>query len=295
MAITQEERQNRQKHIGSSDVPAILGLDPWRDPIDIWASKVFPLDKEKPTAWQETGNYLEPALVDWCEARIEEPITRDVGITAPNGIIRVNLDGLTATNKNIEAKTCGIDSTFAPELSHFGEDGTDQVPKRVIIQTQVQMYAAESEFTFVPALLGGRGWNLYHVERNEGIVDKILETVVEWWLAYVETKKMPPGMPKLEVLEKLDRIEGKVVDVDSDLMQSWRDAAGLKSKWTKEEKETKTALLATLGDAELGRCPLGEVTYKFQEGGGFEVPRWRKRVPHFRKAKPAKQQKQKGK
>ncbi len=39
MPITNRQRKLRQDHIGSSDMAAILGVDPWRTAYDVWLEK----------------------------------------------------------------------------------------------------------------------------------------------------------------------------------------------------------------------------------------------------------------
>ena len=51
--------------VGSSDVPVILGLSPYRQPVEVWAGMtgLVPRYSDADTAAQRRGRILEPALV----------------------------------------------------------------------------------------------------------------------------------------------------------------------------------------------------------------------------------------
>lgn len=59
----------RQKSIGGSDIPAIMGLTPWRDGVDVWREKTEVLTPEGVAARAENGDmkrglFMEPVALE---------------------------------------------------------------------------------------------------------------------------------------------------------------------------------------------------------------------------------------
>ena len=74
MPITEEQRAQRQKHLGSSDMAAVMGLDSWSNAHDVWLDKTGKLDPEKDKAIFRRGNYLETALLAYAQDELGEMI-----------------------------------------------------------------------------------------------------------------------------------------------------------------------------------------------------------------------------
>ncbi|MCP5109945.1 MAG: hypothetical protein GY953_03825, partial [bacterium] len=70
MPITEKQRQARRTALGSSDIPAILGVSPWAAPKDIWLEKVKDAAPREANEWMEQGNLLEDAVLDWAATKL---------------------------------------------------------------------------------------------------------------------------------------------------------------------------------------------------------------------------------
>jgi len=59
---------DRTKTVGGSDVAAILGLSPWRTPLDVWREKALGVRDERDTPAMQAGLRMERAILDaWAE------------------------------------------------------------------------------------------------------------------------------------------------------------------------------------------------------------------------------------
>ena len=67
MPITEAQRQQRQKHLGSSDMAAVMGLDSWGNAYDVYLEKTGKLNPEKDKAIFRRGNYMEAALLAFAQ------------------------------------------------------------------------------------------------------------------------------------------------------------------------------------------------------------------------------------
>jgi putative phage-type endonuclease len=265
--ITAEQRQLRRRYIGSSDAAAILGLDPYRSASDVWMEKTGRLDdadrgNDRGNDATAAGNVLERAVLDWAERSLDRPLNRDVMKVA--GDLCANLDGewpgaLASAPFVVEAKTTGIVGLPDPG---YGEPGTDQVPERVIIQTHHQMFVTGYALAWVPVLIGGRGFCMYQVERDEALAAAIAERASAFVDRHVKTDTPPDDFrPSVEILRRARRQPGKVVTLDDEIVSRFVVARAARIQAEEAESYALADLIAALGDAEAGDYTAGRVTY----------------------------------
>ncbi|HRR40229.1 MAG TPA: YqaJ viral recombinase family protein [Syntrophales bacterium] len=71
MPITETQREARRKHLGSSDVAAILGVDPFKNAYDVWLEKTGKVDSSDISSEAaEIGNALETGILNLAERRL---------------------------------------------------------------------------------------------------------------------------------------------------------------------------------------------------------------------------------
>lgn len=266
MSLTQQELERRKKHIGSSDMPVILGLSPWRTAYDLWLEKT---GKLMPQASSENeamalGHAMEGHLLRWGAQQIGDiKIIRNQFRVHQAGILSCTHDALERTGKPIglEAKTAGILRGFA-DREEWGEDKTDEIPENYIIQCQVQLMVSGLEIVYVPALLGGRGRHLYVVKPNKDIQDIILERAHDFWEKNVLRDIPPEGLPSIDVARYIRRSTGKRVNLEARLVNEWRILDAAAKEAADKADQAKAAVLAALGDAEQGDSDAGIVIAK---------------------------------
>lgn len=270
MPITDKQRELRRHHIGSSDAPAICGLDPFKSAYDVWLEKMGKLvDFDGSSEAAEIGNMVEAPLLDWAADTLKVKIKKNQRRVA--GLLAANHDALIVNAaEGMEAKSSGLVSGQTHE--HWGEAGTDEVPDRVIIQTAHQMLVSDLETVWVPALLPYRGRVLFRVDRENGLLGALEERLHGFWERHVLTGNPPEdSKPSLEVLKRVRREPKSIVTIDGSLLAAFREAKEIASAAAKARDEAQSALLAALGDAEAGECELGTVTYLEQTRKAYEV------------------------
>jgi len=157
MPITEQQRQQRKGHLGSTDVAAILGVDPWRNAYSVYAEKTGKLeDDDREKGYLSAGNIFEPGIIRWAEDQLGPIITNEHGNAifrkAEGFPIASHPDGLVeASNEPVEAKTAGL---FGPLVEQWGEPGTDELPDRIIIQCHVHMLCTDKQVCHTPVFLG---------------------------------------------------------------------------------------------------------------------------------------------
>jgi len=259
MTITEKQLAARNSGIGSSEIAAILGRDPWRTAWDVWAVKTGKADPQPENEAMRLGSALERVLLNLAGESLQKRVVAPTS-TFVRGVMRANIDGMIDRfgrgGEIVEAKTTSITDGWGPS-------GTDEVPERVALQVQFQMLCAESPVAHIARLAGAFGFSfaMYRVERDEDTCAEIEARCEEWWDAHVVRDLPPDAAPSLDTLSRMRRVPRKI-DLDSSLIARERIARKELEDAEKQYEDAKAAVLAALGDADAGTD--GNWTVRFQ-------------------------------
>ena len=217
MPINDRQRAQRKNKIGSSDAPAILGVDGYRNAYDVYLSKTQDLAEIDDNMAITIGNALEKSILDWAAGELKVSIRKNCYRASGDGINAANLDATIPAFDDavLEGKTSGIMHP-TPEKELWGESGTIQVPDRVTVQVHHQMYCCGANRAFVAALIGGLGLRLYEIARNDDLIDILVEQINDFWINHVLARIPPPAefYPSMDVIKRIRRVPEKVVALD---------------------------------------------------------------------------------
>lgn len=266
MPITSAQREARKSHLGSSDIATLLGLNPWANARDLFLDKTGALTEWDGNEATHLGDLLEPVVLKLASEQLGSLIVPETRVVASCPIIACNTDAIVeVSGEPVEAKTSSIQGPGGSAKDEWGEEGTDEVPLRVIVQATCHMLAWEKDICHVPALIGHRGFVLYQVPRNENVATMICEKATEFWEKNVLANVPPDIAPHIEIAKRMRRQAEKVTEVPTELVAAWLKAVEQRKEAEKTEDTVKAALLAEMGDAEAavaGAC--GAVTF-FQQ------------------------------
>lgn len=283
--ITAEQRKQRRKFLGSSDLPVIMNLSPYkRTPADIFWSKVADVPDEA-TESMGTGNWLERPMVQWAAAELGVQVTID-----PDDLFRVAEHGegadLFMANHDalVIGKPEGIEAKFANgEMAQaYGEPGSDQVAYHVTVQCQAQCYVSDLERVYVPLAVPsyyGVERRLYCVPRDDELIRLIVDFGRRWWFEHIEQKTPPDGQtfPPLYVLKALERKAGAQIRLPDEAVQWSDERISLKEQIKALEagvENIDAKLIHALGNAEIGLLADGrKVTYNQYESRRMDSKR----------------------
>lgn len=254
MPLTERQLTERRAHIGSSDVAAILGVNPYASAYDVWLEKTGRYDPrdERQSDAAAAGNRLEPVVLRWAsqEGGLGDITRRGTERRLTGTPIKVHVDGLVKIDGSpVEAKTSGI---FGPVIGYWGLPGTDQVPKYYIAQCTAHVMATKRDVCYLPVLLGGRGYQMFQVDRHQRLIDVIGEWCESFWQNHVKADTPPADtVGSEEVLKKSWRVEGKRTIIDKALGERWRKTRRLRLSLEKREKRLREQMLSLDPDAEV--------------------------------------------
>lgn len=270
--ISAADRERRRSCIGASDVPAILGESPWATAADVYYAKVEGVDQHETEA-MALGTAIEPYILDRAERWLGTPLTRSVAfVTAPDGIIAPNLDAQISDGTPVEAKQVGLLSPWPTHAGQWGPDGSDEIPDHVLLQVQTQIYACGASVGFVAAMIAGRGFGMFRVERNDTLIGVIVERCTAFWTENVLKRVRPPhSLPSLDVARAIRRTPGKAIVVPAIAVQALHEAREAKREAEDVAEEAERALLGVMGDAEVATSEFGTATFTTSERKGYTV------------------------
>lgn len=269
MPITEKQLARRRSYIGASEVPAILGCDPFRSGYEVWLDKTGQLEhgRDETNEAAMLGNMLEGSILSWFAAKYKVQLKRNQWRVHNNGYMSASHDALIDTRQpgwetpqGVEAKTTNILGR-SYELDEWGPEMTDEVPMRVIVQTHAQMAVGGLLRVWVPVLIGGSGLRVYRIERNEDMIKLVEQKCAEFWQSV--QKRVPPPERKLsmEAAKLVKRQQGKTVQLSDDLVHAYSVAKSMLKHSQQRVDEIEERILSELGDAERGVCAAGEITY----------------------------------
>lgn len=187
----------RKRGIGGSDVAAIMGLSPWKSPLEVWLEKTGRADAPDLSDKESVamGTELESVVLDMYRRRHPDHAAQRVNAILTSMYrpwAQASLDGIVRDPELgwgvLEIKTGSKESEW--------QDG---VPLHYL--TQVTHYLSVTGYAFadVAALIGDFGlhYHEFRVMRDEEDLQAVVERVDEFWADYVEKDAMPPYVSTL--------------------------------------------------------------------------------------------------
>lgn len=190
MSLTERQIATRYRGVGGSEMLAALGKDPRTTRLELYMRKVGELpepdfdDNER----VRFGTLLEPVIRKEYERRLGEKIlSRRVTLVHPKLPIVASPDGwIPALEEGVEIKTA---DKF--EAQEFGEQDSDQIPVRYVVQCATYMIVKPNAKRWrLVVLIGGNDLRTYTVERDPQLEDAIVTGAQEFW-SHVEQRRPP--------------------------------------------------------------------------------------------------------
>jgi predicted phage-related endonuclease len=181
----------------------------------------------------------------------------------------------------VEAKTAAL---FGPLMEEWGEDGTDDIPQRVIVQSYVHMACTGTDSCHVVSFIGGRGFAYHCIEKDDELMQMICEEAKRFWTEHVVANVPPADItPSRKIIRRVRRTPDKIVKLDDDLVNRWLDSKAEVSMAKEAQEMIETEMLAVMDDAEAGQCSVGMVTFFASASRRLDSRRLKEEKPEIAK------------
>ena len=242
----------RRSGIGGSDLPVILGLSPYKSPMELAAEKLGLVDPPADTRAMRRGRYLEDAVARLWADEEGRTIRRVHAVlqSRTNSLMLANVDRLVAGPQEVlEIKTSGGWAASAWRQ--------DEPPAHASMQLMHYLGVTGLDSGYLVAYVDGdlRPWRVW---RDDALITSAWDQASNWWEQYIRAGVLPePTEADTGLLARLyDASEpGREVDLPDnarDLLAAYRQAGEEEKAAGKRKAEAANRLKAFLGEAEIG-------------------------------------------
>lgn len=187
--LSDEQRKERMRGLGSSEVAAVCGLNPWRSAHDVWLLKRgLADDASEENVRTRMGLRVEAAIAEEYQLDTGAELAHWGTITGPEPWMLATPDrSVFGARRLVEIKNVGWRSAF-----HWGSDD-DAIPDYYRPQVEWQMLVCDVDETDVAAWLGGSEFRIYRIKRNRALGDAIANVCRRFWFDNV-LGNVPPAV-----------------------------------------------------------------------------------------------------
>ncbi len=257
----------RRSYLGSSDAPAVCGCSPWATPLHVYLSKLGEYDSgdSNPKRW---GRKLEDVVA---EAYREE--TGNMVQTMPTleAVQHESIPWLAATPDRltrVQGEPRILECKTSSQSQEWGNSGTDEVPDGYVVQVHHQMLCLGKQYrqADIAVLINGSDFRVFTVERNEQLIDRMLQIESDFWDKVTRREAPAPDWthPQTQSLMKTMWAceEGLSLELGSDAQELCERFTRLRSsirQATLEKADVQARLQFLVGSAGQARVPGGYV------------------------------------
>lgn len=197
----------RGSYLGGGDIAALMGVNPWRTPLDVYLQKTGQVPESAPDPEREKrfrrGKLMEPVVL--------EMMRQDFGIevVATNHRYRDPEFPFLAAEIDFEwhrgdgVLMNGEIKTVHPfAQGKWGEAETEEIPIEYAAQSMFGLMIAGRDVCQYGVLFGSDNLQLYHVLRDDETIANMRALAVAFWNDHV-LARVPPAPVTAEDLRKL--------------------------------------------------------------------------------------------
>ena len=181
--------EKRKHYITGTDAGKLIGVSPWGGKFAVWLDKTGRAAPVVETPAMKAGKKFESAIL---QTYAEEMNCKLEHVDGYNLItcdkyprLGASLDGWNHT------LGCPVDAkNIRWKDEKWGDAWTSDFPEYYKAQLQVQMMVTGAKFAHLAVMFSGQDFNIYTMEYDEDMAQKILDASDEFW-PYVENDQMP--------------------------------------------------------------------------------------------------------
>lgn len=272
-SFTAEQLEQRRHTLGGSEVPAVLGLDRYRGPHDVWLQKRGLAPAFGGNEYTEWGLRMEPA--------IRQKVAEVLGVRIETGptLVHPSFPWMSATPDGLfefEGETTVLEMKNKTDRQsvYWGVAGTDEIPHDVAAQTHWQMEVTGAQRAVVAVLFGKADFRLYYLRRDLEIIEPVIDECSRFWHQHVLAGVEPPitgSKAAAEYLKKKFASHGdtlrQATRVEEPLVADLRAVKVQLAELEDREAALVNKLKAAIGSDAGIQSRFGRITWKAPAGG----------------------------
>jgi putative phage-type endonuclease len=262
----QDFTQDRSKYLGGSDVGAILGLSPYKTPLDVWLEKTGKHSEQKDSLPLRFGSFAESFVANeyaraTANALTEYPLAIchpqypylqghiDRFITADSNSALFSDDGSCTASHILECKTA---NPFTQ--SQWGDTGSDEVPMSYLAQCHWYLSLTQLERCDLAVLFGNSDFRIYQIYRDKDLEATLIDTAIQFWQKHV-IADVPPTGQTVGDYQKLfgEEVPGKTKEASDEiraLIKTIKDINAVMNTKEQELEAIKKLIMEQMQEAQ---------------------------------------------
>lgn len=257
--------KERQCGIGGSDVGAILGVNKYKTPFEVYLEKTEPItevgEQSESAYW---GDQFEEVVAKEFEKRTGKKVRRDRKHYKHKDypFMVANIDRrVVGENAILECKTA---NQF---LANEWEE--NEIPASYLVQVQHYLVVTGAEVGYIAVLIGGQRFVWKKVQRDEELIQMIIEAEKNFWKMVQD--KTPPAFDGSSAAEKYLSEKYSSAEVGKfeelgleykDKIKKYFELKDQKDLLDTQIKEIENQIKFELKDAESGFAPGYSISWK---------------------------------
>jgi putative phage-type endonuclease len=247
MNLTREEwLAERQKGIGGSDIPAILGIDRFRTPLDVFLEKTNRSQTED-NKYMYAGRKLEPVIADMFHDQTGYNVIipdKQFYIHPENQLFRASIDRIYEYKNTLNILECK--STQMPVSEPFEPH---------YVQLQWYLGVMNCEKGALAYLERGLDFTYFEFDRKNDFIEYLQEEALNFWNKHILTDTPPEPSNAADVLKLYHtHKEGQVYEATEEDYHDYLELNVIKAnikKMEEREEQIKEKIKLNMLDAEM--------------------------------------------
>lgn len=256
----------RKKSLGGSDAGTVMGVNPYSSRITLYADKLGLSKTRADSEAMRQGRDLEAYVAErYMEITGNKVQNDNFMYQHPEfPFLTANIDRrIVGQNAGLECKTMNAFNGYDLE--------SGEIPATYYAQVQHYMMVMGFDYMDLCILVFQKPPYVFHIERNEGYINELLEQEKSFWMENIMKQEMPAvdgSDPSLDTLKELYPESAPDTSIEiaglDQMVEDYKALADMVKDYEARKKEIQGRMCALLGDMEEGIGTRYGVTWKTQ-------------------------------
>jgi putative phage-type endonuclease len=264
--------KERKTYIGGSDIGCILGLSPYKTPLDIFLDKTTDRVVDSVSEAAYWGIMFEDLVAKEYSNRTGLEIEKPAGLIRhpEHSFLGANIDRWVGGRGHVlECKTVHF-----LKSKEWGEEGSDEIPELYLCQVAYYAAICNVQKVDIAVLIGGQGFKIYTYVKNRAFEDKLIRAACAFWNNYVLKGTAPEASNVRDVLKLYPKSNGNAIEADEGIACDIEKLKAIKmqEKILAESKAIlETKIKTHIGDNDVLVNRQGEVLATWKSGKARQI------------------------
>lgn len=279
---TEDWLKYRKRGIGGSDAGAVCGLNPYRSAMAVYLDKttdeIEMIDNEAMRQGREFEDYVARRFMEASGKKVRRANAMFYHERYPFMIADVDRM-IVGENAGLECKTA------SPFMADKWKDG--QIPMHYQLQCYHYMAVCNVECWYIAVLIYGREFKFYRIERDEELINNLIEIEKDFWENHVQKGIMPdPDGSKIAdsvIAEYYRQSVPQSVPLTGfdEKLRRRQELLAVIDRMDTEKKQIEQELKLYLGEAELAENERYRVSWKTVSSNRLDEKRLKEEQPEI--------------